>query len=139
MKDILRKCGLKVTKGRVEVLKLLKKRDRPMTAEEVYSIIPRDICSSLSTVYRILNQLSEKGILTKSLKQNGITYYEYSTDVDKHFIVCSNCGKIERVDYCPMDEAQKIIKDQTGYDINGHLVEFTGICPDCKKKKSKED
>ncbi len=132
--DLLRKNGLKVTKGRKEVLKLMEeKKDLPMKAEQVYDLIPRSVCASLSTVYRILNQLSEKGLLKSMLYQNGIMYYQYDSGEHRHYIVCSKCGKVAALENCPMDAFDNYIRKDTGFDITGHIFELTGICPDCKE------
>lgn len=133
MKEILRKKDLKATKGRIEVLKLMEATTGPLNAEEVYSKIPRNVCSSLSTVYRILNQLTEVGLLRGSLQQNGITYYEYAKDDHNHYIVCSNCGKISSIGDCPLDSLEEHIQNSTGYKITGHVFQLKGLCPDCQK------
>lgn len=137
MEKILRQYGMKVTKGRVEVLNLMETAEIPMSAEEVYSKIPRTTCSSLSTVYRILNQLTEKGLLQSSLKQNGITYYEKANSEHRHYIVCTECGKIAPLENCPMDAIDNYIRKDTGFDITNHVFELTGICPECKERLGK--
>ena len=76
MEELLREKGLKATKGRLEVLKILEKAPGPMCAMDVFKKTPRAVCASLSTVYRILNQLTEAGILQASLEQDESTYYE---------------------------------------------------------------
>ncbi|MDO5713915.1 MAG: Fur family transcriptional regulator [Tissierellia bacterium] len=133
MEELIRSKNLKLTKGRLEVLKLMYDSEVPMSADEVYAKIPRTICSSLSTVYRVLNQLTEKGLLQSSLKQNGITYYEKASDEHRHYITCSSCGKIVPLENCPMDAIDNYIRKDTGYEITGHIFELTGICPDCKE------
>ncbi len=133
MQDLLRQHGMKVTKGRVEVLRLMEKADVPMSADDVYSKIPRTTCSSLSTAYRILNQLTEVGLLQSSLQQNGVTYYEFSNHEHRHYIVCQRCGKIAPLENCPMTAIDNYIRKDTGFEITGHVFELKGICPDCQK------
>lgn len=134
LEEILRDHHLKVTKGRLQVLKLMEEAKGPMKADEVYDSIPRSICSSLSTVYRILNQLSEKEILKSTMYQNGIMYYSYNNGQHRHYIVCSECGRVAALENCPMDAIDNYIRKDTGFDITGHVFELTGICPDCKHK-----
>lgn len=134
MKEILRKNDLKATKGRIEVLKLMEATPGPLNAEDVYSQIPRSVCSSLSTVYRILNQLTEVGLLRGSLQQNGITYYEFAGEDHHHYIVCSQCGKIATLEGCPVEKLDAEIQKNTGYRITGHVFQLKGLCPDCQKK-----
>lgn len=133
MKEILRQRGLKATRGRLQVLKLMQRSNRPMSASEVYAAISDTACSSLSTVYRILNQLTEVGLLEASMHKDEVTYYEYKTEVHNHYIVCSECGKFTPIRDCPLDALDTHIVASTSYDITGHLFQLQGICPDCQK------
>ncbi len=135
MENLLREKGLKATKGRLEVLKILKEARRPMSAAQVFRETPKDMCASLSTVYRILNQLTEADILQASLEQDESTYYEYRNEEHRHYIVCSRCGKLAPIDDCPLDALEKHILRSTGYTITGHRFQLEGICPDCLKKE----
>lgn len=135
MENLLREKGLKATKGRLEVLKILKEAARPMSAAQVFHELPKDACASLSTVYRILNQLTEADILQASLQQDECTYYEYRNEEHRHYIVCSRCGKLSPIDDCPLDALDEHILRSTGYAITGHRFQLEGICPDCLKKE----
>lgn len=135
MENLLREKGLKATKGRLEVLKILKEARRPMSAAQVFRETPKDMCASLSTVYRILNQLTEADILQASLEQDESTYYEYRNEEHRHYIVCSRCGKLAPIDDCPLDALDEHILRSTGYTITGHRFQLEGICPDCLKKE----
>lgn len=133
MEELLRKKGLKATKGRLEVLKIMEQARVPMCAMDVFNETPRAISASLSTVYRILNQLTEAGILQVSLEQEESTYYEMKGD-HHHYIVCARCGKLAPIDDCPIDALDEHIMRATGYAITGHRFQLEGICPDCLKK-----
>ena len=134
MEKLLREKGLKATKGRLEVLKILEKAPGPMCAMDVFKKTPRAVCASLSTVYRILNQLTEAGILQASLEQDESTYYEMKGGGHHHYIVCARCGKLAPIDDCPLDALDEHIMRATGYAITGHRFQLEGICPDCLKK-----
>ncbi|WP_036729979.1 Fur family transcriptional regulator [Peptoniphilus mikwangii] len=135
MEKLLKKHNLKITKGRVEILKLLSKCNNAISADEVYSKIPHSSCRSIATVYRILNQLADLGILRKTLQQNGICYYEMHTHSHKHYIVCTKCGEIEPISECPMEPFEKEVSSTTGYKVTGHSIELKGICPKCQDIK----
>ena len=135
MENLLREKGLKATKGRLEVLKILKEARRPMSAAQVFREVPKEVCASLSTVYRILNQLTDADILQASLQQDECTYYEYRNEEHRHYIVCSRCGKLAPIDDCPLDALDEHILRSTGYAITGHRFQLEGICPDCLKKE----
>ncbi|MDD7363495.1 MAG: Fur family transcriptional regulator [Peptoniphilus sp.] len=134
MEQLLRQHGLKATKGRIEVLRLLKEAHTPMCASDVYKLTSKHTTSSLSTVYRILNQLTDIGLLEASVQQEDVTYYEYKEDEHNHYIVCSSCGKFTPIHNCPLDDLDDHIIQSTGYTITGHSFQLEGICPDCQKK-----
>ncbi len=69
--NVLKSSDLKKTKRRMAILIILEKSAVPMTAEDIYSIVVKDVHMSLSTTYRTLGTLSEKGILLKNLSQDG--------------------------------------------------------------------
>ncbi|MDY3118255.1 MAG: Fur family transcriptional regulator [Peptoniphilus sp.] len=135
MEELLREKGLKATKGRLDVLRILKASPVPMRAMEVYQKTSQDACASLSTVYRILIQLTKAGLLQASLQQDESTYYEYKGAEHHHYIVCARCGKLSPIDDCPLDALDKHITQTTGYAITGHTFQLEGICPDCLKKE----
>lgn len=133
MENLLKNKGLKITKARLEVLKILKKAKNPMPVEDIYLKMTKGSCKSLATCYRVANQLTEVGILNKTLLQNGIYYFEMSGENHKHYIVCSNCGKIVPTNHCPLEEFESEVEGTTGFKVTGHKIELIGICPECQK------
>lgn len=134
MKDLLRENNLKVTKGRLSVLDVFKRADYPLSAEEVYNSISDASCKSLTTAYRIINQLESSGIIRKTLQLDGISYYELSVSSHKHYIICTQCGKVSPIEHCPIKPFEDEVENKTGYIVTGHLIELNGICPECRKK-----
>ena len=135
METILRQHGLKATKGRLAVIDILKDAHVPMCALDVYNAIKDETTASLSTVYRILNQLTEAGILEASVQQEDVTCYEFHNEEHNHYIVCSKCGKFTPIHNCPLKDLDDHIENSTGYAITGHSFQLEGICPDCLNKR----
>lgn len=135
MKDILKNNNLKITQGRLEVLNLLNNSEIPLSVEEIYNNISRKSCKSLTTAYRIINQLESADIVRKVLKKDGISYYEMSLTSHKHYIICSICGTVLPIDHCPIEPLEEKVEKETGYIITGHIIELNGICPNCRKEK----
>lgn len=133
MKNVLKDNNLKVTKGRLEVLRLLDNSSSPLSVEDIYNNISRISCKSLTTAYRIVNQLEEANIIRKALQKDNVSYYEMSLPSHKHYIVCSKCGKVTPIDHCPIIPLESEVEKVTGYEITGHIIELSGICPQCKE------
>lgn len=128
---ILKTTDLKTTKKRITILNILDKSKVPMTAEEIYSIAMQKVHMSLSTAYRTLGTLSEKGILLKNLSQDGKTYYQINNHQHKHQLVCTLCNQTVPIEDCPLSSLEENLMQKTGFTITGHSLEFLGICPKC--------
>ena len=131
--DILKSTDLKSTKRRMAILLTLEKSESPMTAEEIHLNVLNTVTMNLSTTYRALATLSEKGILLKNLSQDGKTYYQINNHQHKHKLVCNICNEVVPIDACPLKKLEERLSEQTGFTITGHSLEFSGLCPKCTK------
>lgn len=133
-KDILKQEGVKSTKNRHQIIKILENDNKPVTAEEIFLKL-KDINSStcLSTVYRTLETLLSKNIIIKStLLNENRSCYEINRMEHKHRIICIACNKMENFEYCPFGELEQTLRTRTGFDVRGHKLEIYGYCPLCK-------
>lgn len=119
------------SRKRDTILEELRKLEDHPTAAELYAIVRKRIPNiSLGTVYRNLDQMTQKGIIRKL--DNG-TEARFDGSTDKHYhISCTQCGRIDDVhelDYENKDiEMAKIIN---GYQVSGYSLNFLGVCPEC--------
>ncbi len=134
--NILKSSDLKTTKSRTAILKVLNCSAEPMTAEDIYTVVTKEIKMSLSTAYRTLGTLSDKGILLKNLSQDGKTYYQINGHQHKHQLVCTLCNETVPIDDCPLTSLEENLIRKTGFTITGHSLEFLGICPKCTDNKA---
>ncbi|MEG0250652.1 MAG: Fur family transcriptional regulator [Peptostreptococcus sp.] len=132
--DMLKSAKLKATRKRMLLLNCLRHSDAPLTAEEIYTDLKKEININLSTVYRALNALTESDIIIKQMLSDGNSVFQLNNTNHQHILTCKMCGKVSYVDICPVDSLLNEISDQTGYEITGHNLEFIGICPECSRK-----
>lgn len=130
-KDILKANDLKATKRRQVILSVLQNSPELLTAERIYILANQKEHMSVSTTYRTLASLTEKGIILKSLSQDGKTYYQIKNQHHKHHLVCTMCNEVIPIDDCPVKALETELANTTGYMITGHSLEFSGICPNC--------
>lgn len=124
--EILSRAGLKCTRQRVRVMEVLSNAPSPMSAEKIFAAA-EDM--SLSTVYRIVEKLCEKGIVSKSTIRNSDKfYYEMVADKHRHYAICLECGDMKYIDICPVHPP--VIEDFT---VTGHKLEIYGYCAKCRK------
>ncbi|HCR43478.1 MAG TPA: transcriptional repressor [Ruminococcaceae bacterium] len=131
----LKKLGLKNTKHRVHVLKIMASLDSPVTADEVYMIMEKDNTSvSISTVYRILELLASKNLVIKmNVTQNGKALFVINGSVHRHYLICLGCHKMTPISGCPVADYEKKLKESTDFYVTGHHLEIYGYCGKCKK------
>jgi len=127
--------GLKRTKPRENVLLILERAEKPLSAMEICSEIEKAGESAwLSTVYRILELLVKKGVVVKiSVMNNEMALYELNRFQHKHYAVCLGCHKIIVMDNCPMERFIPKIRD-ADFHVTGHHLEVYGYCKDCSSK-----
>ncbi|MBM6829263.1 transcriptional repressor [Anaerotignum lactatifermentans] len=137
--SLLKSADLKATKKRQLLLSILQQENRAMTAEEVHEKATPLLAMNLSTVYRTLNTLTEKGILSKTQRKDKKAYYALEHHDHHHRLVCTVCKKTIPVDSCPLRELEEDLEQKTGFRITGHTLEFSGICPLCQKALTEEE
>ena len=134
LKYILTSHKQRITKPRIDVLKVLSENGKPLTISEIHSKIKRNN-RDLATVYRIVKLYLELKILAEVDFREEFKRYELVFDRNHHHhIVCNKCGKVEDINICEMDEIEKSISGK-GYKDISHSLEFFGTCPICNKVK----
>ena len=138
----LKEYGLKNTPGRQAVLEVLAQTEEPVSAEEVYRRIlagaekpSRPV--SLSTVYRTLSTLAEKGLLLRSSGPDGTLLYQLRDSRHRHYLICTRCGSSVPIPGCPLEGLERSLGAETGFSITGHNLELYGLCPRCARDKEK--
>ena len=120
----LRKAGLKVTLPRRRILDLLmEKSDRHMTADDIYRVLMQtgeDV--GLATVYRVLNQFEQAGLVVKHNFESGQAYYELDSGDHHDHMVCVETGKVTEFSNPEIERLQAEIAAKHGYDIEDHSL-----------------
>lgn len=134
MDNIFVKSGYKNTKQRQAISDLLEISKDPISAEEIYlKLSSKKISANLSTIYRSLEILEDKGVVTKTVINDGKALYELVKDEHTHRVICTKCNKMVAVELCPIAKMEDELKRTTDFDITGHRIEIYGICSECKR------
>ena len=129
----LREEGFRITPQRTAIVDyLLKTEDHP-SAEHIHKVIQRKYpMISLSTVYKTLDLLKEKKLVSE-IEVEGEARFDAHTD--EHInLVCMNCGKIEDIDEGALKEIQNRAAKKSKYLILKSSFELFGYCSNCKSK-----
>lgn len=115
------------------VFKVISSRKCHMTAEQVLECVQAENPTiSRSTVFRVLNQLSEQGTILRIRVPNGADYFDFNT-IPHYHVKCIKCGGIFDIDMPFMDNISENISDTHGFIFLEHYILFTGICPNCRE------
>ncbi|MGN0164776.1 MAG: transcriptional repressor [Lachnospiraceae bacterium] len=103
------------------------------TAETVYDNV-RQVCTriSLGTVYRNLSLLTELGEIQKISCGDGIERYDWNAEPHSHFF-CKMCHSLIDLDLLYMSNLNTLAEKVYNGEIQGHTIQFYGICEDCVK------
>lgn len=137
IEQYLRDNGIKVTKGRINVLDIINKSNYAVNAEYIFKECKkRNLDIDLSTVYRSLELFENKDIVKKFELGQGKNNYKLKIEDHKHILQCKLCHKEVEID-CPMQQVKELIKNETGFTfIDNELdLKLEGICEECTEDK----
>ncbi|MDQ2069111.1 ferric iron uptake transcriptional regulator [Natronospira bacteriovora] len=136
----LRKAGLKVTVPRMKILETLATTEnRHLSAEDLYKVLieaGEDI--GLATVYRVLTQFEEAGLVTRHHFEGGQSVFELDEGEHHDHLLCAKCGRVEEFVDEVIEERQIHIAESRGFRMTDHSLYIYGICPDCQGKADEE-
>ncbi len=133
----LKSIGLKATFPRLKIQDVFRKAEvRHMSAEDVYrALIGENVEIGLATVYRVLTQFEQAGLLSRSQFDSGKAVFELNEGDHHDHLICTNCGRVEEFYDVEIEKRQqKIAKDHT-FLLTGHALSLYGICQRCVKSK----
>jgi Fur family ferric uptake transcriptional regulator len=128
--DELKSTGLKATLPRLKVLEIFQKGgQRHMSAEDVFRILLQERSDvGLATVYRVLTQFEQAGILSRSNFEGGKAIYELNEGQHHDHLVCLDCGKVEEFFDAQIEERQHAVAKAKGFMIAEHALSLYAHC-----------
>ena len=134
----LKSNGLKVTGPRLKILDLFENHaDRHLSAEDVYRILlDEGVEIGVATIYRVLTQFEQAGILVRHHFEGGKAVYELNQEQHDH-IVCVRCGLVTEFQNSEIEQMQESIAEANGYRLVDHSLYLYGVCGNCRKKEKR--
>lgn len=141
----LKTIGLKATLPRLKVLEIfqrstLERGVRHMSAEDVYkALIAEHIDVGLATVYRVLTQFEQAGLLARNHFEGGRALFELNEGAHHDHLVCLTCGRVEEFVDADIEARQAQIAAQRGFKLHEHALALYGECtkPNCEFRPRK--
>ncbi len=128
--QMLKKAGLKITVPRLKILDMLQQPDlQHISAEDLYKkLIDIDEEIGLATVYRVLNQFDEAGILTRHHFEGGKSVFELATQQHHDHLMCLDCGRVIEFSDDLIEERQNEIARKYNVRLTNHSLYLYGHC-----------
>lgn len=133
----LKMNGYRMTGPRQVVLEaLIASQDKFLSVDALCDLVKtQDSKVNVTTVYRNLEALESLGLVHKTLFEDHVAYFKLTCHHHHHHhMICTSCGKITIIDYCPMESLKKMAQ-QEQFIIEGHRLEIFGKCKQCANKK----
>jgi Fur family ferric uptake transcriptional regulator len=139
----LKNIGLKATLPRLKVLEIFQRSTaergvRHMSAEDVYkALIAEHIDVGLATVYRVLTQFEQAGLLVRNHFEAGRSMFELNEGPHHDHLVCLTCGRVEDFVAADIENRQRRIAAERGFRLHDHALALYGECtkPDCEFRR----
>ena len=126
----LKSTGLKATMPRLKILDVFQKgSQRHMTAEDVFRVLLEERSDiGLATVYRVLTQFEQAGILLRSHFESGKAVYELNEGQHHDHLVCLDCGRVEEFYDAEIEKRQHDVARAHGFRIADHALSLYAHC-----------
>jgi Fur family ferric uptake transcriptional regulator len=121
---------LRITPSRLAVVAAVLDRSGHFSVDDILGRVPQ---VGRATVFRTMKLLSEMGVLCRVLLDDGSLRYRVSHRQDHHHhLVCVSCASVQELDACIDPDVLGDLARSTGYEIEGHWLEFFGRCAACR-------
>ena len=131
----LKSAGLKATLPRLKIINLFEaSKVRHLTAEDVYKmLLGEGLDIGLATVYRVLTQFEQAGLLVRPHFESGKAVFELNEGKHHDHLVCMQCGRVEEFYDAEIEKRQMKIAKDHGFVIHEHSLQIYADCikPDC--------
>lgn len=135
----LKASGLKATLPRLKILEIFQNSAvRHLTAEDVYKILlTENMDVGLATVYRVLTQFEQAGLLHRNHFESGKAIFELNEGSHHDHLVCLDCGRVEEFFDDQIEKRQHAVAEERGFSIAEHSLAIYGNCTkvNCANKK----
>ena len=139
----LKEQGLTETTPRLAVLKAMEANQaQHMSADDVYRyLVERDRSLPMSTVYRVLAQFEQAGIVERHSFDAERTKQVYELKDSKHHdhMICIKCRSVHEFLDLQIESRQIEIAEKLGFSLTDHSLNLYGICAGCVRKDAQSE
>ena len=126
----LKASGLKATLPRLKILEIFQSSSvRHLSAEDVYKLLlTENLDVGLATVYRVLTQFEQAGLLSRNHFETGKAVFELNHGTHHDHLVCLDCSRVEEFYDEEIEKRQHLIAQERGFTLDEHALALYGHC-----------
>lgn len=126
----LKSSGLKATLPRIKILDVFQNSmQRHLTAEDVYKVLLNEGADiGLATVYRVLMQFEQAGLLSRNHFESGKAVFELNEGKHHDHLVCLDCGRVEEFYDAEIEKRQQTVATARGFALQEHSLALYASC-----------
>lgn len=135
----LKQAGLKTTAPRLVVLNVFREHERRhLTADDIHRwTTKRGETLALATIYRVLTQLTEVGMLRRTALEWPSAHHELPQDPHHDHLVCHGCGRVDEFTDSVVQESLRKIAAAKGYAVVRCELTLHGYCSKCRSRRGR--
>lgn len=137
----IKNSGLKATLPRIRVLEVFQRAgQRHLTADDVFkALLADDADIGLATVYRVLTQFEQAGLLCRNHFETGKAVFELNEGQHHDHLVCLDCGRVEEFFDEAIETRQQAVARERGFELHEHALSLYAVCAktDCPHRARK--
>jgi len=129
--------GVRFTPQRRAVAQTVLGSRQPVTAQQIHDaarLLRPEL--GLMTVYRALDLLDEVGVVRRVYGDQHCEAFVAAGHRHGHAVVCTLCGRAEEFTHCHIEALVDAAAEETGFAIDDHFLQFSGVCRDCQLKRA---
>ena len=132
----LKQYGYKLTPQRRTVIRTIAFAQGHLTPTAIYEKVRQDYPNiGFVTIYRTLEILGKLGLICEVHAGSSCrSYLARRPSEHHHHLICSHCGAVVDFTSCDLGELEQRLLQETGFEIESHLLEFLGRCRSCQKQ-----
>lgn len=130
-----RQAGMRITEGVKAVIAFLHADRSLHSAAAIHAHLrAKGLTAGLPTVYRVCDNLVDAQVLMRQFASDGSQLYAMCLRQGSHHhhFICTQCGAILELDGCPLDGWCDAVAQKMGVKVDGHSLQLTGLCPQCR-------
>jgi len=130
---VLQEHGFRLTASRRAIVATLVASNGHVSADELADLVHQSTPGvGRMTVYRTLELLTDLALIRPVYQGSAAAHYILMDDGHHHHLVCSRCHKVIEFKQCVLREIEQAVSKHYEFEIQGHLLELFGLCPDCR-------